>query len=312
MKFTNWIVVFCFLLGSFPVGAFSGTSPAGEIQRIQAKGELVVSLNKDYPPFSMIVDGQLQGLDVDLSALLAESLGVRVKFIRPATYDLQIPTLVSGKSDIIIAAMTRTIDRGLTVNFTDPYFEVSQAALVQRDLARPGADSYFDLLDVDNLLLGVKADTTHERFARQLFADSAIRLYPTADGAAKALVKGEVTAMAADSPFIRVWKESHPEHYLKIKSLLAPVTKEYYAFAVRKGDLEFLNWLNLFISQIKIDGTLDILVHEYFERMPWLGRDKEKTKPNRAIFLKNRFIQNKKDNIEKRRHDLKGDIITYD
>ncbi len=300
-------MVFCFLLGSV-----SGGTLASEIQKIQDKGELVISLNKGYPPFSMIVDGQLQGLDVDLSALLAESLGVRVKFIRPATYDLQIPTLVSGGSDIIIAAMTRTVDRGLTVNFTDPYFEVSQAALVQRDLATPGADSYFDLLDVENLALGVKANTTHERFARQLFADSAIRLYPTADEAAKALIKGEINAMAADSPFIRVWKESNPEHYLKIKSLLTPVTKEHYAFAVRKGDLEFLNWLNLFISQIKTDGTLDLLVHEYFERMPWLGLDKEKTKPNRANFLKNRFIQNKKDNIEKRRHSLKEEIITYD
>ena len=50
---------------------------AGEIERIQAKGKLVVSLNKGYPPFSMLIDGQPAGLDVDLARLLAEYLGVK-------------------------------------------------------------------------------------------------------------------------------------------------------------------------------------------------------------------------------------------
>ncbi len=275
---------------------------AGEIERIQAKGELVVSLNKGYPPFSMLIDGPPAGLDVDLARLLAEYLGVEVRFIRPESYDQQIPRLLRGDSDIIMAAMTRRVERGLKVSFTDPYFEVSQSALVRRKMASAQANSYFDLLDIEGLRLGVKAGTTHEIFARELFPASAINLYPTAADAAEAILKGEVDAMVADSPFVRVWERTHPEHYREVQALLEPVTQEFYAFAIRPGDPMFLNWLNLFVDQIKIDGTLDLLNYEYFEVMGWTGKpalpDKKLTP---ARFLKNRFIERRKALIDKRR-----------
>ncbi len=286
---------------------------AGEIERIQAKGELVVSLNKGYPPFSMLIEGQPAGLDVDLARLLANYLGVNVRFIRPESYDQQIPRLLSGDSDIIMAAMTRTVERGLKVNFTAPYFEVSQAALVRRSLATPEANSYFDLLDIDELRLGVKAGTTHEAFARELFPGKAIRLYPTAAAAADAILKSEVGAMMADSPFVRVWERTHPEHYLEVQALLTPVTKEYYAFAIRPGDSEFLGWLNLYIDQIKIDGTLDLLTYEYFEAMSWAGKTAMPGKGlTPAKLLKNRFIKRQKALIEERRKKATPEKPVYD
>ncbi len=62
--------------------------------------------------------------------------------------------------------MTRTVERILKVSFTQPNYEISQAALLRRDLAPPDADSYFDLLEIKDLKLGVKANTIHELFAR--------------------------------------------------------------------------------------------------------------------------------------------------
>ncbi|MEE4261675.1 MAG: transporter substrate-binding domain-containing protein, partial [Desulfobacteraceae bacterium] len=161
--------------------------------------------------------------------------------------------------------------------------------------------------------LGVKSGTTHEKFARELLAANAIKLYPTADAAADALIKDEVDAMAADSPFVRVWRATHPEHYQKIVALLQPVTKEYYAFAIRRGDQAFLNWLNLFVGEIKTDGTLDLLKYEYFEQMRWA---REKTTPQktltRAQFLRNRFVARKKAMIEKRRKEFLGGGDLYE
>jgi len=286
---------------------------AGEIERIQAKGELVVSLNKGYPPFAMTVENQVLGLDADLARLLGEYLGVTVRFVWPEPYDQQIPRLLAGDTDIIMAAMTRTVERGLQVSFTDPYFEVSQAALVRRELINPGANSYFDLLEIDGLRLGVKAGTTHAQFARELFDEKAIRLYPTAEAATEGILAGEVDAMVADSPFIRQWRNTHVEHYLEISALLAPVTREFYAFAIRKGDPEFLSWLNLFVDQIKNDGTLDLLKYTYFEQMP-LAADEalSEERMSRARFLQNRFVANRKAMIEQRRQAFQGGGDSYE
>ena len=298
------ICIFALLLLMTPL------SWSGEIERIQEKGEITVSLNRGYPPFSMQKAGTIIGLDVDLAHLLADVLRVKVRFIRPDTYDQQIPKLLAGESDIIMAAMTRTVERGLLVSFSDPYFEVSQAALVRRDKIPQGANAYFDLLKVKNLKLGVKTGTTHEVFARQLFPADAIKVFPTTAAAADAVVQGEVNAMVADSPFVRVWRNTHIEHYSKITALLTPVTREFYAFAIRRGDPEFLNWLNLFVDQIRTDGTLDLLTHEYFEQMTWASKaSKPEERLNRAQFLRNRFVADKKAMIERRRRAFsrKGD-----
>lgn len=304
----KWLVLF-----SLCLVVWSSFAQAGELERIQKNGVITVSLNREYPPFSMQQDGKPFGLDVDLAHLLAEYLGVKVRFIQPQSYDQQIPKLLAGESDIIMAAMTRTIERGLKVNFTDPYFEVSQAALVKRNLVSDDADSYFDLLEIDSIRLGVKAGTTHEKFARELFAANAIKLYPTADAAADALIKDEVDAMVADSPFIRIWRATHPKHYQKIGALLQPVTKEYYAFAIRRGDQAFLNWLNLFVGEIKSDGTLDLLKYEYFEQMRWTRQKAVPQKElTRAQFLKNRFVARKKAMIDKRRNEFLGGGDPYE
>lgn len=61
----------------------------------------------------MRIKDQLTGLDVDLARLLAEYLGVKILFIQMKTFDQQISSLVAGESDVIIAAMTRTVERGL-------------------------------------------------------------------------------------------------------------------------------------------------------------------------------------------------------
>ena len=293
----RWII-WLLVIMTIPVSA----SSAGEIERIVAKGEIVVSLNKGYPPFAMDIEGRLTGLDVDLAMLIGGYLGVDVRFIQPELYEEQIPRLLSGESDIIIAAMTRTAERGLKVNFTEPYFEVSQAALVLRSKAGAQVSSYFDLTDIHGLRLGVKAGTTHENFARELFKTAVIRTFPTADAAAAALVDGDVDAMVADSPFVQVWRATHPQHYTRIKALLIPVTREHYSMAVRKGDADFLNWLNLFISQISTDGTLDLLKYEYFDQMAWAGIPTvQRDKMTKSVLLKNKFIQNRKKALEQQR-----------
>jgi polar amino acid transport system substrate-binding protein len=295
MKRTITLITIFLIISVLPIYA-------GEIEKIKEKGEIVVSLNKGYPPFSMVTDKEITGLDADIAKLIAGHLGVKVRFIMPELYKDQIPRLLAGDSDIIIAAMTRTVDRGLQVNFTDPYFEVSQAALADMELLEKNDSSYFDLADIPDIKIGMKADTTIEQFAKELFPAKAIKTFPTHPDAVDAVLKGQVDAMVADSPFIQVWAKTHPDLSGMIKPRLTPVTKEYYGFAIRKGDHDFLNWLNLFITQIKTDGTMELLKHRYFTEMAWAGvKASRESRITKAQLLKNKFIAEKQKKLEQKR-----------
>ncbi|MBI5064259.1 MAG: transporter substrate-binding domain-containing protein [Desulfatitalea sp.] len=277
---------------------------AGEMQRIVEKGELVVSLNRNTPPFCMEAKGQLVGLDVDLARLMADALGVKLKFIFPAAYEAQIPKLLAGESDIVIAAMTRTPERGLQVNFSAPYFEVSQAALVHTKLVTPQVQSYFDLVDIPGVRIGVKQQTTMERFARKLFSAERVKPYAGHDEAVDALLQGEVDATVHDSPYVRVWQRRHPELSGTIKALLAPTTKEHYGFAIRKGDPDFLAWLNLFIAQAESDGTMDLLKHIYLVEMAWLGQPQgQGSALDKEHLMRNKFLAQKMEMLERQRRE---------
>jgi ABC-type amino acid transport substrate-binding protein len=59
-----------------------GTAFAGSMDDIKARGELVVGVKTDYPPYGFRDrDGRIVGLEPDLAADLAKRLGVSLKLV---------------------------------------------------------------------------------------------------------------------------------------------------------------------------------------------------------------------------------------
>ncbi|TDW29820.1 transporter substrate-binding domain-containing protein [Cryobacterium psychrophilum] len=84
-----------------------------------------------YPPMEMFDDNQkLTGFDVDLANALGAKLGVQVD-MRQQQFDSIIPSLQSGKHDIIIAGLNDTQARQETLDFVD-YFHAGFSILVMK------------------------------------------------------------------------------------------------------------------------------------------------------------------------------------
>jgi polar amino acid transport system substrate-binding protein len=49
-----------------------------------------------------------------------------------------------------------------------------------------------------------------------------------------------------------------------------PFTKENLGWAIRKGDPDFLNWLDNFLDAIRNDGTYDLLYKRWFQSTAWM------------------------------------------
>lgn len=109
--------------------------PSGTAMRaIQDKGELVVGIKFESPPFGFKEPrtGAVIGFDADAARTIGNALGVPVRFVETISSN-RIPFLQSGRVDIVFATMTITGKRAESVDFSDPYYIAPGRVLVKRD-----------------------------------------------------------------------------------------------------------------------------------------------------------------------------------
>src|SRR6185369_6849889 len=94
------------------------------------KDTLVVGMELAYPPFEMTDEkGAPKGVSVDLANELGKALGKKI-VIQNTAFDGLIPSLKTGKIDLILSSMTITEERKKSVDFSDPYLTTGLCLLV--------------------------------------------------------------------------------------------------------------------------------------------------------------------------------------
>lgn len=122
----------------------------------QANNELVVGLECNYAPFNWTtsvdseetekisqVNAYCDGYDITVARKLALELDLDL-VIRKIEWDGLIPALLSGEIDVIIAGMSPTEERQLTVNFTDEYYKSEQVLVVKSNSTYASATQLSD------------------------------------------------------------------------------------------------------------------------------------------------------------------------
>lgn len=169
------------ILGFASLAVFAAAPAAARsVAEIKKSGELVMLsyLGANESFLRRVPGGGYEGLDYELVAGFARTLGVRLRVApKPRFMDL-IPALLAGEGDLIASTMSITPEREQQVDFTGPYFPV-----VVMVLARKGS-GYSGLGALAGKRVGVPPGTTLEaRAAKMGFAS----ITPTARTAAEAL-----------------------------------------------------------------------------------------------------------------------------
>lgn len=246
---------------------------------VRAGGPLKVGVHPSYPPFGVRAGDRLVGFDVDLARHLGRTLGVTVEL--RAVPSREVPArLLDGTIDLALTGLTRTAWRAAQVNFSAPYLTVSQAALVERrfaegtrgtdeELRRNAMASYWDLAREPGLRIAVVRGTRPARLAEASFPGARLTAFDTIEEASRALLSGQVQALVHDAPYVRAWSVLHPDAAGRFRALLQPVTEEPIAIALRKGDLDFLAWLDVYVEEVRGDGTVQELYRRHFVDAAW-------------------------------------------
>ncbi len=262
MKKLSLILIVLIAAVTFQVG----TTLAGALEEIQKRGSLRVGMEPGYMPFELTSKkGEIIGFDVDMAKRIAKAMGVKLDIVSTA-WDGIIPALMTKKYDMIMSGMTLTQERNMTINFAHPYVIIGQTVLLNKKFS--GEVSSYKDLNSDKYTVGSKLGTTGEQATKRLIPKAKYISYETEQEGVLEVVNGKIDAFIYDLPFNSIaFSERGAD---KLVHLDKPFTSEPIAWAVRKGDHDFLNWLNNFLNQIKIDGTYDKIYKKWFQNDTWL------------------------------------------
>ncbi len=239
------------------------------LNQILQRGELQVCMEPGYMPFEMKdKKGQIIGYDVDMAKRMSKDMGVKLKLL-PTAWDGIIAALVTGKCDIIMSGMTITQQRNLKINFADPYVVVGQTIMMKKGLPAKTAKD----LDKAEYTIVTKLGVTGEVATRKFFKKAKIVTFETEADAAAEVLNGKADAMVYDQPYNILFMSDKGKD--KLVHLDSPLTYEPLGWAIRKGDPDFLNWLNNFLRQVKEDkvvGFYDDLNQKWLKDTDWLKR----------------------------------------
>ncbi|PID73438.1 MAG: amino acid ABC transporter substrate-binding protein [Desulfobacterales bacterium] len=253
-----------FISGS-ALAADINLAKSSTLEKILQNGEIRVGFEAGYMPFEMTNNkGKFVGFDIDMAKEMAKAMGVKFVPVNTA-FDGIIPSLITDKFDIIMSGMTVTQERNLKINFADPYIIVGQAIILNKK-HEGKVLSYKDLNNA-RFIVSSKLGTTGEQAVKRKIPKCTYKSFETETEAFLEVINGKADAYVYDQPNCVVMMAQQGKG--KAVFLDEPFTYEPLAWGVRKGDPDFINWLNNFLRQMKNDGRYDRIYNKWIKSTEW-------------------------------------------
>jgi cyclohexadienyl dehydratase len=233
--------------------AAAQTQAPDRLQTILTSGVLRVGTTMDTPVFSMRdpSSGQPLGLDMDVLETLGPALGVKIEYVK-MTFGSMLAELAADKFDVAMSGMGRTLDRARTATFSKPYMRYGKLLMI-RSADKERFRSLKDL-DQPGSKIAYNKGGLNERFANTMFKQAIPMGFASNELATADLLDGKVDAQVSDSTAAIYMARQDPRlAAMSPDNIFNPV---YVAMLLRRDDQTLLNYINIWIDQIELDGTL--------------------------------------------------------
>lgn len=199
---------------------------------------------------------ELSGLDIDLAKELAKDLGAELQFVESG-FGTFIADLQASKCEIGMFALGATMKRAQAVEFSKPYMLASVYAVTKTG----GKVKSWADLDQPGVKIATLLGSYIETVAKGYFKNATlVSVQPPTTREAE-LAAGRVDAILVDYPTVlRAKEEFDWAVSIEPPEKLAPTL---VAYAVSPGDQIWLNYVNLFVDTIKLDGRLATIAKKY-------------------------------------------------
>jgi polar amino acid transport system substrate-binding protein len=242
----------------------TGGTTEGGVALVKS-GTLTTCTHLPYAPFqSKDASGKVVGFDVALIDLVATKLGGAQAIVDTPFEGIKSGAdLNSGKCDVAAAGMTITDERKKVLDFSDPYFDATQA------LATQTGKEVKTLEELVGKRLGVQGGTTGEDYIKAQVKEKNLKIevvsYKDLAALQQALATNQIVAAVNDLP---VWNEYIKANPGKVVVAAGFDTGEQYGFAVKKGNAELLKTVNEALAAARTDGTYDKIYAQWIGEKP--------------------------------------------
>lgn len=250
----------CVLAGLFQLGA----AHAAEAPKTLASGELKVGMEISYPPFEYYEGDKVMGFDPEVSAALAERLGLSASFS-----DTRFPNLIlglnAGRFDTIISGMYILPER-LEQADAIPYAKTGAAIMVRADAAQKPATPE----QLCGLTVGLQQGTSWIKQLQEVSAGHCaeqnagaivINEYPTTAEASQALLSGHIQAhLEIDAASLMIVEKARGRIAISSQGAIYPQVLGIY---VKKGNSQLLDALQAALDEFKASGEYAELLKKY-------------------------------------------------
>lgn len=232
------------------------------LDEIKDRGTLRVGMVLQFEP-QMYIDenGDPAGYDVDLMHMLAEDLGVELD-IHDLEFDAMIPGLLARQFDMASVGLVGRPARLEQLWFTCPYVPYGQVVVVNNDSA---VKTRSDLNSSDVTMTALAGSTAANLISKEFSEanlvelDQAPAFLEVASGRADAIVVENYLAQpfVAENPTTSILDPTDPF-----------LAAEYGAFALPRGEVVWLEYLNGWLGYYIARGTLDDLYEKHIDTSP--------------------------------------------
>ncbi len=230
--------------------------------RIQDKGEIVVGVSADYPPFEFYTDEfQLDGYDVALIREIGSRLGLQVR-LQDHVFAGLGDSLRLGQIDVAISALSVTPEREAVVDFSNVYY-VGEDAVV----GHPDKEYTINTpRDLAAYTVGVQQGSVYEDWVRDEFVNTGLmpedHLFVYLD------IKDAFTDLLADRLDLIVL-DRRPAEVAEATEEVVIVTqglnRQRYAIAVPAGANNLQQAINDTLTDLSNEGFLADLAQKYLQ-----------------------------------------------
>ncbi len=243
----------------------SQPTEAGRLEDILARGTIRIGTTGDYIPMSYLnpKTGEYEGIDAELSKIIADSLGVKIEYI-PTTWPTLTADMLADKFDIALCGISRNFAREKLMAMSDAYGEgLFGKTILCRKTDAKKFKSVADLNRPDVRIM-INPGGTNEIFARKTLPNATLIVNNENAEIPVKIAEGKADIMITETVEAVSWVKREPRLAAPLVKTPFAGTKHSCGILMQKGDQEFLNYINFVLAELRMDGRLAKLELKYF------------------------------------------------